>query len=228
MWPLTSTFEVLEQLSLDRGEVVVERRRAGPEPRGEATPGVRTVRKLGEYPRLRRRKPRQEHAAINFPGAGAIVELGAADHLVGASGAGRGDVVVARVVGQHEDQAVPHRRRVCRVRAIARRGSMRRVRALVGVRVSPYVAGMAIVGAEIASLTRLEASVAQQLAALDQLRSTLSAQIDATQWQGSAADRFRSQWRDEHEPALRRLAAALDEAGVEVARRRAALEAAGA
>lgn len=87
---------------------------------------------------------------------------------------------------------------------------------------------MAIVGAEIASLTRLEASVAQQLAALDQLRSTLSAQIDATQWQGSAADRFRSQWRDEHEPALRRLAAALDEAGVEVARRRAALEAAGA
>lgn len=87
---------------------------------------------------------------------------------------------------------------------------------------------MAIVGAEIASLTRLETTVSQQLAALDQLRASLGAQIDATQWQGLAADRFRAQWRDEHEPALRRLAAALDEAGVEVARRRAALEAAGA
>jgi hypothetical protein len=87
---------------------------------------------------------------------------------------------------------------------------------------------MAIVGAELASLTRLEATLSQQLAALDQLRTTLATQIDATQWQGRAADRFRTAWRDDHDPSLRRLTAALEEAGVEVARRRAALEAAGA
>ena len=87
---------------------------------------------------------------------------------------------------------------------------------------------MAIVGAELASLTRLEATVAQQQQALEALRTTLSTQIEATEWRGLAADRFRAQWREEHDPALRRLAGALDEAGVEVARRRAALEAAGA
>ncbi len=87
---------------------------------------------------------------------------------------------------------------------------------------------MAIVGAEIASLTRLEATVAQQLAALETLRATLATQIDATEWQGRAADRFRSQWRDDHEPSLRRLESALEEAGVEVSRRRAAIETAGA
>lgn len=87
---------------------------------------------------------------------------------------------------------------------------------------------MAIVGAEIASLTRLEATLAQQLAALDNLRATLATQIDATQWQGRAADRFRTTWHDDHEPSLRRLSSALEEAGVEVARRRTALEVAGA
>lgn len=86
---------------------------------------------------------------------------------------------------------------------------------------------MGIVGAELASLTRLEAAVARHGAALEQLRAALGAEIAATEWQGSAAERFRAAWRDDHEPALRRLEAVLHEAAAEVSRRRAALEAAG-
>jgi hypothetical protein len=85
-----------------------------------------------------------------------------------------------------------------------------------------------IVGAELASLTRLEASVARHGAALEQARAALSAEIEATEWQGRAADRFRGAWREEHEPSLRRLEAALRDAAIEVSRRRAAIEAAGA
>jgi uncharacterized protein YukE len=84
-----------------------------------------------------------------------------------------------------------------------------------------------IVGAELASLTRLEAAVARHGAALEQLRAALGAEIEATEWQGSAAERFRSAWREDHEPALRRLESVLHEAAAEVSRRRAALEAAG-
>ena len=87
---------------------------------------------------------------------------------------------------------------------------------------------MGIVGAELASLTRLEAAVARHGAALEQLRAALGAEIAATEWQGRAADRFRAAWSEEHEPSLRQLEAALREAAVEVSRRRAAIEAAGA
>jgi hypothetical protein len=87
---------------------------------------------------------------------------------------------------------------------------------------------MAIVGAELASLTRLEAAVARHGAALEQVRAALGAEIEATQWQGNASERFRAAWREEHEPSLRRLEAALHDAALEVSRRRAALEAAGA
>jgi hypothetical protein len=90
------------------------------------------------------------------------------------------------------------------------------------------VPGVGIVGAELASLTRLEAAVNRHGAALEQLRAALAAEIAATEWQGSAADRFRTTWRDDHEPSLRRLEGALQEAAAEVSRRRAALEAAGA
>jgi hypothetical protein len=87
---------------------------------------------------------------------------------------------------------------------------------------------MAIVGAELASLTRLEAAVARHGAALEQIRAALGAEIEATEWQGRAAERFRAGWREEHEPSLRRLESALHDAALEVSRRRAALEAAGA
>lgn len=87
---------------------------------------------------------------------------------------------------------------------------------------------MGVVGAELASLTRLEAAVAHHGAALEQLRAALASEIAATNWTGHAADRFRAAWADDHEPALRRLEAALHDAAAEVTRRRAALEAAGA
>ncbi|HVT76996.1 MAG TPA: hypothetical protein VHD87_08205 [Acidimicrobiales bacterium] len=87
---------------------------------------------------------------------------------------------------------------------------------------------MGIVGAELASLTRLEAAVARHGAALEQLRAALAAEIEATDWQGNAAERFRAAWREDHEPSLRRLEAALHDAALEVGRRRAAIEAAGA
>ncbi|HUR77973.1 MAG TPA: hypothetical protein VMZ22_08490 [Acidimicrobiales bacterium] len=86
---------------------------------------------------------------------------------------------------------------------------------------------MGIVGAELASLARLEAAVNRHGAVLEQLRAALGAEIAATDWQGHAAERFRGAWRDDHEPALRRLEMALREAAAEVSRRRVALEAAG-
>ena len=86
---------------------------------------------------------------------------------------------------------------------------------------------MGIVGAELASLARLEAAVSRHGAALEQLRAALGAEVEATEWQGNAADRFRAAWREEHEPSLRALEASLRDAAAEVARRRAALEAAG-
>ncbi|MEY2468872.1 MAG: hypothetical protein QOF21_1570 [Actinomycetota bacterium] len=87
---------------------------------------------------------------------------------------------------------------------------------------------MTVVGAELASLARLESAVARQGTALEQLRAGLANEIAATEWRGQAAERFRATWREEHEPSLRRLETALHEAAAEVARRRAALEAAGA
>ena len=59
-------------------------------------------------------------------------------------------------------------------------------------------------------------------------RWVYSQALAATEWRGLAADRFRSAWSDDHEPGLRRLEFGLREAALEVARRRAALEEAGA
>ncbi|MEY2419194.1 MAG: hypothetical protein QOG90_1874 [Actinomycetota bacterium] len=70
--------------------------------------------------------------------------------------------------------------------------------------------------------------MARHSAALEQARAALSAEIEATEWQGRAADRFRGAWREEHEPSLRRLEEALRYAAIELSRRRAAIEAAGA
>lgn len=86
---------------------------------------------------------------------------------------------------------------------------------------------MAIVGGELSSLMRLEAAVARRGGELEALRVALAAEVAVAEWRGAAADRFRSSWADEHEPALRRLEAGLHQAALEVARRRAALEEAG-
>lgn len=83
------------------------------------------------------------------------------------------------------------------------------------------------IGGNIEQLATLEAAFARESQTVEQLSSSIRGQLADTMWEGPAAERFRSQWNSEYEPALRRLQAALQEAGGEVARRREALLQAG-
>ncbi len=83
---------------------------------------------------------------------------------------------------------------------------------------------MAVIGGQIDQLSGLQSSFGRHSASVEQLVSALRAELDGTYWKGGAADRFRSAWHSEYEPALRRLSAALVEAGDEVGRRARALE----
>jgi len=58
--------------------------------------------------------------------------------------------------------------------------------------------------------------------------SALRGELDSAYWKGGAAERFRSAWDSEYEPALRNLAVALIDASDEVRSRARALEQAGA
>jgi hypothetical protein len=86
---------------------------------------------------------------------------------------------------------------------------------------------MSQMGADLEQLAALRATFAQQGHALEEVANAVRTQLGGTTWHGPAADRFRSAWTSDFEPSLRRLQAALQEAGVEVARRREALLAAG-
>jgi len=87
---------------------------------------------------------------------------------------------------------------------------------------------MSVIGGEITELHTLKSSFQRQSGAVDQLLTELRAQLGNTYWQGGAAERFRSAWESEYEPALRNLSAALTDASEEVRRRADALHAAGA
>ena len=87
---------------------------------------------------------------------------------------------------------------------------------------------MSVIGAEIGELHSLTSSFGRQSATVETLMSDLSAQLHNTYWQGGAAERFRTAWESEYQPALRNLAAALVDASDEVRRRAEALHAAGA
>jgi WXG100 family type VII secretion target len=78
--------------------------------------------------------------------------------------------------------------------------------------------------ADLEQLSALKVTFDEQSQAVDQLAGAIRTQLANTVWQGPAADRFRDSWSGEFEPALRRLQAALQEAGKEVESRRAALE----
>jgi WXG100 family type VII secretion target len=82
-------------------------------------------------------------------------------------------------------------------------------------------------GGDLEQLAALKATFAQQSHAIQQVADALRIQLERTHWHGPAADRFRAAWAGEFEPTLRRLQGALEEAGVEVARRREALQRAG-
>lgn len=86
---------------------------------------------------------------------------------------------------------------------------------------------MGTIGGELGQLQALKASFDRHAQALEELRSSIRGDLDGTWWKGPAADRFRQSWSGEFDPALRKLQAALHEAGTEIARRREALIQAG-
>ena len=86
---------------------------------------------------------------------------------------------------------------------------------------------MSQMGADLEELARLRASLLDQAQVIEQLAGTVRQQLADTRWHGPAAERFRGAWSSDFEPTLRRLQGALQEAGVEVGRRRDALQQAG-
>ncbi len=86
---------------------------------------------------------------------------------------------------------------------------------------------MSHMGADLEQLARLKGSLLEQAQLIEQLTTTVRRQLGDTTWHGPAADRFRAAWGEDFEPTLRRLQGALQEAGVEVGRRRDALHQAG-
>jgi WXG100 family type VII secretion target len=86
---------------------------------------------------------------------------------------------------------------------------------------------MATIGGEIGQLQTLKAGFDRESQAVQELTSRIRGELGNTWWKGPAADRFRAAWDADFEPALRRLQAALQEAGTEVHRRTEALIQAG-
>ena len=86
---------------------------------------------------------------------------------------------------------------------------------------------MSTIGGEIGQLQSLKANFERQSRAVHELTDAIRGELGVTWWRGPAADRFRDAWAGEFEPALRKLEAALHEAGTEIARRREALIQAG-
>jgi WXG100 family type VII secretion target len=82
-------------------------------------------------------------------------------------------------------------------------------------------------GGDVEQLARLRATLMQQSQVIEGLAGSLRQQLGDTTWHGPAAERFRAAWAGEFEPSLRRLQAALQEAGQEVGRHREALLRAG-
>ncbi len=86
---------------------------------------------------------------------------------------------------------------------------------------------MSTIGGELGQLQSLKANFDRQSQAVQELTSAIRSELGNTWWKGPAADLFRDGWAGEFEPALRKLQGALQDAGVEVARRREALIQAG-
>lgn len=86
---------------------------------------------------------------------------------------------------------------------------------------------MSMIGGELEQLTSLKASFDRQAAAVVEMVNAIDGQLANTFWKGQAADRFRGMWSSDFKRSLVTLQQALQEAGVEVARRRDALHQAG-
>jgi uncharacterized protein YukE len=79
---------------------------------------------------------------------------------------------------------------------------------------------MSTIGGDESQLLALKTSFERQAEQLHETTATLRAQVYNTNWMGPSADRFRAAWSEEYERVLTRLAQALTEAAMEVARYR--------
>jgi hypothetical protein len=85
---------------------------------------------------------------------------------------------------------------------------------------------MAIIG-DLEQLAQLKAVFDREAQSVDELTRAIRSQLAGTTWEGPAANRFRQAWESEYEVSLSKIRTALQEAAVEVAQRRQALEQAG-
>ena len=83
-------------------------------------------------------------------------------------------------------------------------------------------------GANLADLDGLKGLFENKAAEVNQLTSTLNNRVQpgATAWQGPGADKFRSAWSSDFQPAMVKLESALNEAAVAVGKYRQNIEAA--
>ena len=86
---------------------------------------------------------------------------------------------------------------------------------------------MSMIGGELEQLTALKAVFDREATGVAEMVSVIDGQLANTYWKGQASDRFRGMWAGEFKRSLIALQQALQEAGVEVARRRDALHQAG-
>ncbi len=86
---------------------------------------------------------------------------------------------------------------------------------------------MARIGGELEELGTLRGVFEREAGSVDEVTRTIRGQLASTSWEGPAADRFRQMWDAEFEPSLSKLRTALQDASVEVSRRREALMQAG-
>jgi uncharacterized protein YukE len=83
------------------------------------------------------------------------------------------------------------------------------------------------IGAELGQMQTLKKTFDTNAQKAIELMTSVRSNLENTFWKGPAADRFRQAWAGEFEPALKKLEAALKEAGAEVQRRHDALQRAG-
>jgi WXG100 family type VII secretion target len=86
---------------------------------------------------------------------------------------------------------------------------------------------MARIGGELEQLVSLRGVFDREAGSVDELTRSIRGQLASTTWEGPAADRFRQMWDAEFEPNLSKLRTALQDAAMEVSRRREALMQAG-
>jgi uncharacterized protein YukE len=83
------------------------------------------------------------------------------------------------------------------------------------------------IGGDIRQLNAMQKTFKTESANVERLTKTINSHVDSAWWIGPAADRFKSQWKSEFAPTLRKLQQALNDAGQHVDKRREAIERAG-